>query len=256
MGIGDFVQGAIGGGLAGGGFTPLGGLGALVGGLAGYFGGGSDADANRKAQMDYFNQLGSIGPASQGAYSEFRGNQRNYINNLENMAAGRGPSLADAQMRAATDRSTKQSMGLAQSGAGNPAANMMMAQEAAGQMGSQNAQNAMQGRIQEQLNAMNLLGINLHGARGADEDMNRFNASQQNNYTLDTNRLRGMVLNGAGNGASGTSLGEQIMAGGAGMFGAQMLGRGNQQKAPVTGPPGTPGTGYQTWQNPNAGPRY
>jgi hypothetical protein len=220
-GLGDFTKGAGGGALAGSAFGPWGTvIGAGIGGLAGWLGGGSDADAAKKAQMDYFNQLANAGPAQQAGMSDFRNNQKAYINNLENMAAGRGPSLADAQMRAATDRSTKQASGLAQSGAGNPAAAMMMAQEASGQMGAQNAQNAMAGRIQEQLNANQLLGMNLYGARNADEEMNRFNASQSNNFTLDNNRLRGMVLGGAGQNASNVGLSDQILAGGAGMFGA------------------------------------
>ena len=246
MGLGDFIQGAAGGALGGSSFGPAGTLvGGVLGGLGGYFGGDSDADAARKAQMDYFNQLGQIGPAQQGAYSDFRNNQRAYINNLENQAAGRGVSLAGEQLKAATDRSTRQAQGLAQSGAGNPAAAMMMAQEASGQMGSQNAQAAAQARIQEILNTQQLLGINLHGARGADEDMNRFNASQQNNYTLDTNRLRGMVLGGAGQGASGTSLGEQTLSGGAGMFGARMLGRQAPKPAPGYTGQGLPPSGIQ-----------
>jgi hypothetical protein len=260
-GLGDFIKGAGGGALGGSTFGPAGTfIGGALGGLAGLFGGGNDADAARKAQMDYFNQLGQQGPAQQAGMSDFRNNQKAYINNLENAAAGRGPSLADAQMRAATDRSTKQASGLAQSGAGNPAAAMMMAQEASGQMGAQNAQMAVGARIDEQDRARQLLGMNLYGARNADEEMNRFNASQSNNFTLDNNRLRGMVLGGAGQNASNVGLSDQILAGGAGMYGAGIgmgpMGRQSRPAPAITQRNGMPGagfgaSGYQHWQNPN-----
>lgn len=239
-GLGNFIQGAGGGALGGSSFGVPGALiGGVLGGLGGLFGGDSEADKQRALQMKFYNEMSNQGPAAQGQYSEFRNNQKNFINNLENQAAGRGPSLAAEQLKAATDRSTKQSQGLAQSGQGNPLAAMMMAQEASGQMGAQNAQTAAAARMQEQLNAQGQLGQAIWSGRSSDEDMNRFNASQTNNYNQNNNQLRAMVLGGMGQGANGVSTGQQILSGGAGMFGARMLGRG-----------GNPGKA-----NPGANPR-
>lgn len=245
------AQGAAGGAMAGSMFGPWGtAIGAGVGGLAGLFGGdGGEGEAaeNRKRQLALYEEL-SRGQPERAGYSDFRRNQKDYIATLEAQAAGRGPSVATETMKAATDRSAARAQGLAQSGTGNQAAAMMMAQEASGQMGAQNSQAASAMRAQEQLNAQQLLGINLHGARGADEDMNRFNASQGNNYGLQNNQLRSYLLGSTGGQIPrGPMMGEQILAGGAGMYGQykqmEMLKAGQKP-------------GYQTWTNPNAGPRY
>ena len=249
------AQGALGGAGIGFGIGgPIGDLvGAGLGGLAGLFGGdggAQESEDNKQRMLAFYNSLGSPQHAD---YSEFRQNQKNYINALEAQASGRGPSLAQAQMEAATNRSAKQSQGLALSGAGNPAAAAMMAQGASAQMGMQNTQDAGAARIQEQLNAQQLLGINLHGARGADEGMNQFNASQ-GGYN---NQLRLQALMGIGGQNQRTPMmGEQILAGGAGAFGQYAAQQMNKPKAPPSNAIGAPGTGYQTWQNPNAGPRY
>ena len=228
-GLGDFLQGALGGGLGGSTYGPGGTLvGGLLGGLGGLFGSGGTND-DRARQLKLYEEMSrggpQLGPAAQSKYSDFRDNQRNYIGNLEAMAAGRGPSLATEQLKAATDRNIKQQQGMAQSGIGNAAAAASSAMNNTAALGMQAAQDSGQQRIQEQLNAMNLLGINLHGARGADEDMNRFNASQQNQMAqagyqgqLDNNRLRAMILGGM-SGNAGPSTGERILAGGAGMYG-------------------------------------
>mgnify|MGYP001572491497 CR=1 FL=1 len=232
------LQGAAGGAMAG---TSIGGpVGGLVGGglglLGGLFGGdGSDpeVEANRQRMLQFYNQLGQQGPAAQAGYSDFRGNQANLISNLEAQASGRGPSLAGEQLKAATDRNSKQQMGLAQTGAGNPAAAGMMAQNNIAQLGAQSAQDAAQARIQEIYNAQNLLGLNIQSGRGADEGINTFNAQQTNMGRSDLNRTRaGLLMGGMGQGSrGGPSMGEQILAGGGGMYGQSqqmaMLNRGN-----------------------------
>lgn len=241
MGLGDIVQGAIGGGLGGSTFGPGGTIvGGLLGGIAGGLGGNAQDEQNKRLQ-GFYSELSrgapQNGPAYTGAYSDFRNNQKNLISQLEAMAQGRGPSLATEQLKAATDRNIKQQMGLAQSGAGNATAAAMAASNNAANLGAQAAQDSAQARIQEQFNAINNLGLNLHGARDADEGMNRFNAGQQNqnmwnnqNATLENNRLRGLVLGGMG--SNGPSLGASILAGGAGMFGAKAgLGGGNNNNS-------------------------
>jgi hypothetical protein len=50
-----------------------------------------------------------------------------------------------------------------------------------GRLGAQAAQDAALGRVQEQLGAIDKLGMQIYSGRNSDEDTNRFNASQRNN---------------------------------------------------------------------------
>lgn len=241
MGLGDFIKGAIGGGLGGSAFGPGGTiLGGLGGGLAGLFGGGNGMEEEYRRYLDQINQRQApgMGPAATAGQSDFRENQRNLISNLEAMAAGRGPSLATQQLKAATDRNVAQQQGLAQQAGVNPALLAMTAQGNSAKLGAQAAQDSAGARMQEQLNAINALGLNIHGARGADEDLNRFNASQQNQNSqanLDA-QLRAMglndqarlaVLSGMGGAKSQPGLGDQLLAGGAGLFSQYATQKGN-----------------------------
>lgn len=231
--LGQGLSGALGGGLAGG---SMGGpLGALVGGGAGLLGGlfGGDPQAEQQKRWeDFYNQVGGrtapqLGPAHQAGYSGFRANQSNLINRLEAMSRGEGPSISREMLNEAMDKNTRNQSAMAQSGRGNPA---LAAQNMANNVGMLNAeanQSAALGRVQEQNNAINALGLNIHGARGADEDMNRFNTGNQNRrdefnvgnqmdmYGLN-DRARLMALQGMG-GSQGPAFGDQILAGGAGL---------------------------------------
>lgn len=228
------AQGAAGGAMAG---SAVGGpAGTLIGGGLGLLGGLFGGDGTDKRMLDYYNQLTQQGPAAQAGYSDFRGNQANLISNLEAQASGRGPSLAGEQLKAAQESNSKQQLGLAQSGAGNPAAAAMMAQSNIAQMGMQSSQDAAQARMQEIYNAQNLLGLNIQSGRGADEGVNTFNAQQTNMGDAERNRMRLYALQGS---KSGPSMGEQILAGGGGMYGqAQqmaMLNRGGQPQGQYGG---------------------
>ena len=245
------AQGAAGGAAAGTAILPGWGtvIGAGIGGLAGLFGSdGSDpeVEANRQRMLEYYNGI----QGHTAEYSQFRDNQRNLISNLEQQAAGRGPSLAGQQLRAATDRNIKQQGGLAQSGYGNPAAAQMMAANNSAQLGAQSSQDAAAARIQEQYNAQNLLGLNIHGARGQDEGMNQFNAGQLS----DADKLRLYTLNGMnGQSKTGASMGEQILAGGAGAYGQaqqmKMLQRAYNQPKPYNGTTLPPSGIQNPWPN-------
>ncbi len=122
----------------------------------------------------------------------------------------------------------------------------MMALQAANNMaraGAQTTQDAGVARIAEQQMALNQLGLTLHGARGYDESMSKFNAGQLNNTglaNLDA-RLRAMGMNdaarlgilgqfgsSASNEANRPSAVEQLLAGGAGALGSYygMKGKG------------------------------
>lgn len=251
---GNAGQGAAGGALAGaavGSIVPgLGtGIGALVGGglgaLGGFFGDqGTNPleDELRRLQQGYGNRAApQMGPASQAHNSFFRNNQAQLVRMLEAQASGRGPSLAAAQFEAATDRNARQQQSLA---AGTRGPNAAMAQFQAmnntAALGQQAAQDAGAARIAEQQMAMQQLGMTLHSARGADEQTSRFNASAQNEQ-MQANleaKLRAMGINDSAQlqaimlrlQGRGPSMGQQILAGGAGAFGmasgAGMFSRG------------------------------
>lgn len=244
---GEAGKGAAGGALAGGAIGgPIGaGIGGVIGGIGGYFGGDDGSDDYQKKLEEYYasmqnRQAPQAGPASQSGYSDFRSNQRNLITRLEAMAAGQGPSLAKQQFQAATDRniSAQQAMGATgrggAMGAFNAANNM-------GMLGAQAAQGSAAARTNEQMQAMNQLGLSIYGARGADEANNQFNAGQQNQTALANLKARldamGIdeqtklaILQQMGGQANQPTMGEQIMAGGAGMF-AQGVAMKGQKKA-------------------------
>lgn len=241
---GGGLKGAAGGALAGGSFGgPVGAIGGgIIGGLAGLFGGGEKAaeqeEANRKLLMDYYNRVNGretpqMGPAAQGSLSDFRNNQRDLVTHLQGMSRGQGPSLAAEQLKAATDRNIAQQQAFAATGKGGPLA-AQQAANAASTLGARASQDAASARIAEQQMALNQLGLTIHGARGADEEMSRFNAGQQNE-TAQTNlyaKLKAMGMNDeaalrilgqmSGNtnaAAARPGLADQILAGGAGAFG-------------------------------------
>lgn len=235
--LGGFLQGALGGGLGGASSgSPWGTLlGAGLGALGGGFGGSGGNEKLSGMYQDYYDQVGArglqeAGPAAQAGYSGFRGNQRALVQRLEALSSGQGPSLAEAQLRSATDRAVGQQAGMAQSGRGNPAAAMFQAQNNAGQLQARAAQDAASARIAEQQMALQQLGLTLQGARGADEETNRFNANEQNQTALANldARLRKMglddqtrlaILQGMGGSAGpGQNVPAGILAAGAGMY--------------------------------------
>lgn len=228
--LGQFIQGAGGGALAGSAFGgPLGALaGGVLGGLGGLFGGDQQAE-DRKRMTDYYNELRKRGaPSIRGTatadYSQFRTNQSNLINNLEALSQGRGPSLAAEQFKRSTDRNVAQQQALALSGQGNATAAAMGAANNSAQLGAQAAQDAGLARVQEQLGALNQLGLTIHGARGMDENTNQFNAGERNTTAgrnlqaqLEQDRNRIALLQSMGGNAT-PGLGSSILAGGAGLF--------------------------------------
>lgn len=257
--LGGFIQGAGGGALGGFGIGgPIGGLvGGVLGGLGGLFGGGEE-EKNRKMMTDYYNEVRrrgtpSISGASTADYSGFRRNQSNLISNLEALSQGRGPSLAAEQFKRSTDRNVAQQQGLALSGQGNATAAAMGAANNSAQLGAQATQDAGVARMQEQLGALNQLGLTIHGARGMDEDVNKFNANERNQIAiqnLDAQlRARGLddaarlqILGNLQGAAATPSMGERILAGGAGLFSqaatnrAMSRGFGNGGYQPMSAP--------------------
>lgn len=226
MNWGQGLKGAAGGALAGGSIGgPIGaGIGGLIGGGLGLFGGGNgDQDEMRRRSNAAAFQMG---PAAQSQYSSFRGNQADLVAMLEAQARGEGPSLAQAQLQKATDRNQKGQQALA---AGAQGPNAMLAQFQAMQnsagLGAQASQDAAIARMQEQFNAQSQLGGAIGQARYGDEANNQFNAAARNQNAWgnlqaqmeNRGQNNSMLMNAYG--ASQTpGLGDQLMAGGAGMF--------------------------------------
>ena len=230
----DTIQGGVGGALAGSAFGPVGtAIGGGLGLLGGFLGGGGESgpqSALRGQLGDLASMYGSRGrgPVERASASDFRGNQQGLVAQLEAMSRGEGPSLAEQQLRSATDRNVREQQAMA-AGASGPNAALAQFQAAnnTGLLGARSAQDAAAARIVEQQAAMNQLGLVLQGARGQDEDLSRFNAGQGNQMTQfqrglnDASQLSalGLLAGQVNQGAQQPSFGEQILAGGAGMYG-------------------------------------
>jgi hypothetical protein len=268
---GQGLKGAGGGALAG---ASVGGpAGAVIGGgvglLSGFFGNKeSDNEQNsRKMLEDYYRNVQDRQPlpgvtAQTAGTSDVRGRQLGLADHLTAMSKGQGPSLAEAQLRSATDRSAAHQAGAAASGRGGP----MAAQQAANNMmrlDAQGSQDAATARIQEQQMALQQLGLTLHGTRSADEETSRFNAGQQNDVAMQNMlaRLKQMGMkddaslqiisqlqgqNGQVAGRAG--LGDSVLAGGAGMYAMGVSQKAGSQAAQTSMPTGVGGINSY-WRN-------
>ena len=139
----------------------------------------------RQMLMDYYNNVQGRQPLQLGAtqYGQtsqgIRGQQQSLADQLKAISTGQGPSVAEQQLRQATDRNVAQQASFANSGRGGAMAGMRAANNSA-RLGAQAAQDAGVMRAQEANQARQLLGLNLHGMREQDEGMSRFNAGQGN----------------------------------------------------------------------------
>lgn len=239
--FGEGLKGAAGGALAGGG---LGGpYGAAIGGglglITGFFGGESDNDAKtRQMLMNYYKQVQGRAPVQLGATqygstsAGVRNQQQSLADQLSAISSGRGPSLAEQQLRSATDRNVAQQASFANSGRGGPMAAGRAANNAA-RLGAQAGQDASVARIAEGNQARQLLGLNLHGMREQDEGMSRFNAAQGNEASqaqmwanlkargMDDEMIMRVIggLQGQNAAQAGQpTLGDQVLSGGAGLY--------------------------------------
>lgn len=264
------AQGAAGGALTGaamgsyimpGWGTAIGaGVGAIGGGLMGLFGDGGGPKYDQELrnrlltlEQDYQTRAWQDVNAAQAGQSSFRGNQSNLINQLEAMGRGEGPSAATLQMREGMDRAVGAQSSMAGGAVGrgvNAGAALREASNNASGAQSQIARDTGMARVQEQLGAINQLGINIHGARGADESLNQFNAGQTNQVALanaqrqmQIEQLKLQALAAAGGTYQGSSpgTGSALLAGGAGAFMGAMQARGAGQQAAAGGVPQAPG---------------
>lgn len=129
-----------------------------------------DRDAPR-AHSTSIGQMQTYGGANinRAPQAQFRQDQRQLVGQLQEQAAGRGPSVSGQQFQIGADANIAQQQALAagaRGGAVGTAARRASQQGTAGIQ--QAAQGAALGRIQEQQNAINSLGGVLSGARGQD----------------------------------------------------------------------------------------
>ena len=144
----------------------------------------SDINGNRVQNPN----AGTIGNAGLGQASQdmtnqnqIRGMQMSLIQQLQDQAAGRGPSLAQMQLQQGTDRNISQAMALGQSQRGAGAQGMLkgiQGQQAGIAQGM--AGDAAILRLQEQMAAQNALGQQLGGTRGQDAQTAQWTGGMQN----------------------------------------------------------------------------
>lgn len=269
------AKGAAGGAMAGAAFGPWGAAaGGLIGGGIGLFTGGESDDDSKRRQMlmDYYAQMGvnppQAGPAAQSAYSGFRQNQTGLVNRLEAMANGQGPSLAKQQFEQATDRNVRSQQAIAASGRGGPMAQLTQANNTA-MLGANAAQGSALARTNEQMQAIGQLGGVINQGRNSDETTNMYNTGQTNQMAIQNldARLRAMGLGnearlgilqqlGQQNANPDPGMGDQLLAGGAGMYSMAATQRAQQRAAGggmsrISG--GYPGAGgyFTPTQSPN-----
>lgn len=176
------------------------------------------------------------GAAALAQTSGFRSNQQELVSRLEALSKGQGPSLAAEQLRQATDRNMSQQASIAQTGRGNAALAGIQASNMSGALGAQAASDSAAARIQEQQMAFQLLGGAIGQGRGQDQEQSQFNALQTNfrdQFNVEAQlRARGMddeqiraimqmkTQMALAKGQKG-SMGDQLMAGGAGLLAMQ-----------------------------------
>lgn len=220
---------------------------AGAGALYNAFQGDPYSDVNKRME-EYYKQVQGrgapqAGPAAQSTTSSFRNNQADLINRLGALSRGEGPSLATETLRQATDRNMAQQSSLAQGGRGNAALASFTAANNSARLGQQAAGDAATARIAEQQMAFGQLGNAVNAGRQSDEANSQFNA-QQTNFRDQANleamlRARGyddqaiqQILQNQMTAAGKPRLGDQLMAGGAGLlgFGASMQGQSKAGK--------------------------
>lgn len=217
------LQGAAGGALAGSSWGPVGGIvGGALGGLGGLFGGGGSnqtEDDIRKRLLAMSEQ----GMTAQTAnMSDQRGRQVNYLDQLKALSEGTGPSLAREMLKDSLNRSEASQASTAASAVGRGVGVGGAYRQAANTMGAQQSQASgqmAQARAQEQLGALSQYGQNINATRTADEGMNQYNTTQQNQMLEAQRRLQLQALQSAGNGITQQpSMGERILGSGAAAY--------------------------------------
>jgi hypothetical protein len=145
--------------------------------------------------------------------SQSRGAQMGLIQQLQDQAAGRGPSLAQMQLQRGTDQNMQSAMAMGQSqrGGGRGGTNKaIMSQQANIQQGM--AGDSAMLAMQEQLAARNALGQQLGGIRGQDQGWAQANAqagNQSNQFNSGQSNQMGQFNAGQTNNQNQFNAGQQ-----------------------------------------------
>lgn len=167
------------------------GLANKLGGKAGVGGGGgginkedfgtADIDALRQAMAAQ-----AITRQGLGVSEDVRSQQMGLAQALQSQMAGQGPSLAQSQLKQATDRNIRQAMAMSQQRGSNPFLAQRNVAQAAASAGQQAAAQSADLRSQEQLAAQQQLGAVTGQTRSADlqtqqlkDQMAQFYGAQQ-----------------------------------------------------------------------------
>lgn len=122
---------------------------------------------------------------AQAQDSDFRGDQRSLVEQLIAASRGEGPSIASDTLKRANQQNLQNQLAMMASNRGqNVGQGMRAIGEMGSQIGQQTAQDAATIRLQEQIQARNMLGNVLQGARGQDLGLNQFNANLAQNAQL------------------------------------------------------------------------
>ena len=136
--------------------------------MRGRFDIGADSAGTRKAPTATAAQMGTA-QVDGTQQAEFRQGQSALAKALADQANGKGPSLAQAQLKQATDRNLSQALALKASGRGQGGASAMRAvEDQRASISQQAAADSSSLALNEQMGARNALGQVLAGARGQD----------------------------------------------------------------------------------------
>lgn len=201
--LGNVLEGAGGGALAGGALGPIGAIGGgLLGGLGGLFGGDGE-DPRSKALRDQmaqlYGQIGGrdpyqLGPMAQAGESPWAGRGSSLADMLFAQARGEGPSVAMEQARQMGDRAAGTQGSLAAGAVGrgvSPGAAFLQAANNAGAAHAAAGQTGVLGALGERLGAMGQLGGLIGTMNGQANQLGEFNAGQTNTGALAN--LQGMI---------------------------------------------------------------
>lgn len=199
-------------------------IGAVTGALGGGGGGGFQAEAPKLIEHNYLQDLGNaLTPLTNGLSSATNTGtrQKSLADMLEEQSRGGGPSVAQNQLQAATDRTGQQAAGLIASQRGlNPAlaARQVLQQQASANQAAANQ--SAQLRAQEMLNARQLLGQNLASQRS--QDIGQYQAAGDVANVIGT--LQNNQNANRNNGASAANQTNAQMAGTSASMGKDLLG--------------------------------
>lgn len=164
----------------------------------------------RKAQQVAAAQINT------GPQDQFRNAQLGLVSQLQQQAAGQGPSLADMQLRQGADRNLSNAIAMQASQRGGMAGGLAMrniAQQRA-DLGQQLAAQSGMQRLQEQQQAQQMLGGISGGARGQDIGLASTQAEMQQQAALANQNaaLQQQALNDKMSGFYNTGLADMDMA--------------------------------------------